>query len=88
MTEVPQTGQNLHDIATVLLEAFNDHRLELFDEPDLRRDLSRLRVEERQYRFRLTSPRDEYGHGDMASAFSLARLAASELAGKQRKPVQ
>jgi len=84
MVEISQTGANLQKIATVLIEAFNDHRLELFDDPDLRRDITRLRVEERQYGFRLTSPRDELGHGDMASAFSLAMLAASELAGKRQ----
>ena len=83
MTEIAQTGQNLQRMATVLLEAFNDHRLELYPEGDLHRDLTRLRVEERAYGFRLVSPHDEFGHGDTASAFSLAMLAASELAGKK-----
>jgi hypothetical protein len=83
MTEVTQTPANLQKIATVLIEAFNDHRVELYDDPDLRRDLTRLRIEERQYGFRLTSPRDEHGHGDLSTAFGLAMLAASELAGKR-----
>lgn len=80
MVEVPPTSTNLQRQATALLESFNDHRLELFVDPDLQRDLQRLRVEERSYGFRLTSPRDEHGHGDMGSAFTLALLAASELA--------
>jgi phage terminase large subunit-like protein len=84
MVEVPQTGQTLQRMATVLLEAFNDHRLELYDDAELGRDLSRLRVEERQYGFRLTSPHDEYGHGDLGTAFTLAMLAASELASKRQ----
>jgi len=84
MIEVPPSGQNLQRMATVLLEAFNDLRLELYPESNLHRDLTRLRVEERSYGFRLVSPRDEHGHGDMASAFQLALLGASELASKTR----
>lgn len=83
MTEVTPTGKNLQAIATAVIEAFNDRRIELYEDPDLHRDLTRLRVEERQYGFRLTSPRDEYGHGDLGTAFSLAMLAASELAGRR-----
>jgi len=82
MVEITPTGKNLQAIATATLEAFADRRLELFEDPDLRRDLSRLRVEERQYGFRLVSPRDEFGHGDLGNAFSLALLAASDLAAE------
>lgn len=81
--EIAPTGQNLQKQATSLLEAFNDRRIRLFDDPDLRRDLPRLRVEERSYGFRLTSPHDEFGHGDMASALQLALLAAVEVAGRR-----
>lgn len=83
MIEVPPTGQNLQRQATVLIEAFNDRRIALYPEPDLKRDLLRLRIEERSYGFRLVSPRDQHGHADAASAFCLALLAASDLAGKQ-----
>lgn len=82
IVEVPQTGGTLQAMASTLIEAFNDRRVELFEDADLRRDLLRFRIEERSYGFRLTSPQDEYGHGDMGTAFSLAMLAASELAGK------
>lgn len=81
IVEVPQTGQALQKMATVVIEAFSDRRVELFDCDDLRRDLKRLRVEERStFGFRLVSPRDARGHSDLVSALSLAMLAASELA--------
>jgi len=83
VVEVTPTGKNLQAIATAVIEGFNDRRLELYEDPDLRRDLTRLRVEERTYGFRLTSPHDEHGHGDMATAFGLAMLAATELAAKR-----
>ena len=37
----------------------------------------RMRVVEKSYGFRLESPRDEHGHGDLGTAFSLALLAAT-----------
>jgi hypothetical protein len=84
VVEVPPTGANLQRIATAVLEGFNDRRVQLYADPDLRRDLTRLRVEERSYGFRLTSPRDELGHGDLGTAFSLAMLAATELATRPK----
>lgn len=84
MTEVPQTGTALQRMATVLIEAFNDHRCELFEHPDLRRDLIRFRIEERSYGFRLVSPKDQHGHGDVGSAFTLALVSGMELANKRR----
>jgi hypothetical protein len=84
MREVVQSGQNLQRIASIVIEAFADRRLELFDDPDLRRDCQRFRIEERPYGFRLTSPRDGQGHGDLGASFCLAMLGASELAGKRQ----
>ena len=52
--------------------------------PPLRRDLLKLRCEEKSYGVRLTSPRDGEGHGDSFSALSLALLVGHELAGKVR----
>ena len=83
MTEVVSTASNLQRLATSLLEAFNDKRVQLYEDADLRRDLSRLRIEERHYGFRLTAPRDATGHGDLGQAFIYAMLAASELAAKR-----
>lgn len=83
MVEVPPTGANLQRIATATIEAFNDGRVSLYENADLRRDLTRLRVEERPYGFRLVSPHDELGHGDLGTAFTLALLAASELSARK-----
>lgn len=83
MQEVPPTGSNLQSIAARTIESFSDRRLELHDCPNLKRDLLKLRVEERSYGYRLVSPRDETGHGDTASAFGLALLAAHEQADKR-----
>ncbi len=67
--------------ATLTIECFNDRRVQLYDCEPLRRDLHKLRVEEKSYGVRLTSPRDGEGHGDTFSAFALALLLAHELAG-------
>jgi phage FluMu gp28-like protein len=82
---VPPTGQNLRDIASLTIESFTDHRVQLFACEPLLRDLKRLRVEERSSgtSWRLTSPRDGDGHGDSFSAFSIALLVASALSGEE-----
>lgn len=87
MVETTPTPKNLQAMATVLIEAFNDHRIELFPLPELHRDLRRLRVEEKSYGFRLTAPRDATGHGDLGTAFTLALLAASDVASKRKVTV-
>ena len=84
MKEIPPTGVNLRDQATLLIESFTDRRLQLYPYEPLRRDLLKLRVEEKSYGVRLTSPRDGDGHGDSFSAFSLALLIGHERAGKKR----
>lgn len=84
MREIPPTGANLRDQATLIIEAFADRRLQLCPCEPLRRDLLKLRVEEKSYGCRLTSPRDGDGHGDTFSAFALSLLLAHELAGKKK----
>lgn len=84
MREVQPTAANLREQAGLTIEHFQDHKLELFDCEPLRCDLLKLRVEEKSYGIRLTSPRDGDGHGDTFSAFSLALLAGHELSGKKR----
>ena len=84
MEELTQSGNNLQAIASATIEAFNDRRLDLYEDDDLRRDLYRLRIEERSYGFRLVSPRDSSGHGDVASAFTFALKKCTELAGKRK----
>ncbi len=80
MRDIPPLAANLRQQATLTIEYFNDRRLELYDCEPLRRDLNKLRVEEKSYGVRLTSPRDGEGHGDSFSAFALALLMASEVA--------
>lgn len=87
MREVPPVPQNLRAQASLTIESFQDHRFQFYECEPLRRDLSRLRVEEKNYGFRLVSPRDGEGHGDTASAFCLALLIAHELAGKKKVKV-
>ncbi|RMF21842.1 MAG: hypothetical protein D6760_08625 [Deltaproteobacteria bacterium] len=84
MRETPFSGVNLQRMATAMLEAFSDRRIELYRDDDLLRDLRRLRVVERHYGWRLASPRDGDGHGDLATAFALALLAADEARPKRR----
>jgi phage terminase large subunit-like protein len=85
MQDVPFTQSKLQQMATAVLEAFNDRRLELYDDGDLKRDLSRMRVEERPSGFRMSFPRDNLGHGDLGQAFLLALFAASDLAAQPRQ---
>ncbi len=81
MQSVHPSATNLQAIAARTIESFVDRRLDLYECPNLKRDLFRLRVEERSYGYRLVSPRDSEGHGDTASAFGFALLAAHEQAG-------
>lgn len=66
-----------------MIESFADHRFQLYPCEPLHRDLLKLRVEEKSYGFRLSSPRDSDGHGDTFSAFALALVLAHEHAGKR-----
>jgi len=84
---VPPTAPNLRAQATLVIESFQDCRCQLFPYEPLRRDLLKLRVEEKSYGCRLVSPHDGEGHGDSFSAFSLALLLAHELAGKKASRV-
>lgn len=83
MREMPPTSADLREQATLVIESFDDHRFQFYDCEPLRRDLHKLRVEEKSYGMRLTSPRDGDGHGDTFSAFALALLIGHELAGKR-----
>ena len=83
MREIQPSATNLRDQASLTIEYFGDHRLEFFPCEPLRRDLLKLRVEEKSYGIRLTSPRDETGHGDSFSAFALALLIGHELSAKR-----
>lgn len=75
--------KNLRAICSEMLEAFNERRLKLFKNDRLLSDLRALRIEEKSYGMRLTSPRGPNGHGDAATALGLALLAAKRRGGGQ-----
>jgi hypothetical protein len=85
LREVTPTASNLRAQASLVIECFTDRRLQLYPQEQLRRDLLKLRVEEKSYGIRLVSPRDATGHGDTFSAFALALLIAHDFAG--RRPI-
>ncbi|HQU46090.1 MAG TPA: terminase large subunit [Pirellulales bacterium] len=76
---VDPTSTNMRGMAAVTLEAFNQQLLSLYPQEQLLADLRALRVTEKSYGIRLTSPRGPSGHGDSATALSLALLAAKRL---------
>lgn len=82
--EIAPTAANLREQATLVIECFNDRRLQFFPCEPLRRDLHKLRVVEKGTSFRMESPRDADGHGDNYSAFANALVITHELAGQCR----
>jgi hypothetical protein len=71
-------------MATATLEAFTDHRIELWDDPVLTADLHRLRIVERPSGWCLDAPRTSAGHADAAVGLSWLcwpRRAAMSLPG-------
>lgn len=66
------TPKNLDLMATKLLEVFRNKTISLYPDPDLIRDLQRLRIIERQTGYRLSPIKDSYGHGDRAMALATA----------------
>ncbi|WP_168564991.1 hypothetical protein [Crateriforma spongiae] len=83
---VVPSGANLRDMASRLIEAFTDRRVTLYEDRVLRHELVHLRIEERSFGFRLVSPRDETGHGDLASAFVNALYVGFDIAGRKARP--
>lgn len=86
---VDQTGPNLKAICTEMLSAFSDRQIDLYRGGQLLADLRNLRVEERSFGCRLTSPRGSGGHGDRASALGIGLLAArrgSRMAARINRP--
>lgn len=75
---VPATGGNLQAMATSMLDVFSSRMIDLFPHERLLSDLRNLRIQERSYGVRLTSPRGPNGHGDAATALALAIHASRE----------
>ncbi|MBL8830295.1 MAG: hypothetical protein JNM18_25180 [Planctomycetaceae bacterium] len=84
---VPFTGPNCVAMASAVLENFAERRIDLYAHAQLVADLRALRVTEKSYGCRLTSPRGPDGHGDTATALALALLAARRFAGNVARHV-
>lgn len=76
IAECPQTGRQLVAQCQLLLELINSGSLTGYRFAALEHDLKCLKVETRSYGMRLVSSRDEHGHGDTASALTIALMAA------------
>lgn len=77
-------SSNLKSMASAVCEAFTERNIDLFPHDKLLSDLSRLRVEEKSYGVRLTSPRGPDGHGDCATAFAIAMHLQRKYIGEFR----
>ncbi|HEX5446525.1 MAG TPA: terminase large subunit [Pirellulales bacterium] len=77
---VPFSGGNLQAMATSVLDVFGARQIDLYPHEQLLADLRALRVEEKSYGLRLTSPRGPTGHGDCATALALAIHASRSFA--------
>ncbi len=66
------TGNNLKSMCSATLEAFSEGLIEIYDQKQLVFDLRNLQVVEKSYGVRLVSPRGPNGHGDAATALSIA----------------
>lgn len=80
MVEVPFIGKHLNIMATCLIESFSTHNVELFNHPQLIKDLNRLQIEEKPYGYKLAATRDDTGHADTATAFTIALPFANKKA--------
>ena len=75
----PFTAPTHDAMARHLLAVFTDRIVELYDHPHLIRELQQMRVKEKTSgRLQIDHPRTSQGHGDHATAFTLALLAAKD----------
>lgn len=73
-----QTGKNLVEQCSLLIEQFNSQNIDIPHYPPLRKDLDGLTIEERSYGFRLVSDKGPNGHGDTASALAIGIAAVKD----------
>jgi hypothetical protein len=76
MSETKMGAEDLNLITRSLLDAFSNRRIALYYDPDLERDLYRIRVKETLRGFKLDAVRDDSGHADRAVALALCLPAA------------
>ncbi len=79
MFKFPFTPKNCDAMATSLLDAFSNRRIDMWRDSALVRDLGKLSIVERQKGFKLEATRDEYGHCDRATALAMLLPWAKEI---------
>lgn len=72
------TGPLLQSMCSVTLQSFREGKIQLYDHPDLIRDLRNLKVLERSYGIRLDVQRTKDGHGDASTALALSMNLARD----------
>ncbi len=82
MVEVPFVGSSLNLMASSVVTAFRQKRIDLYNDPQLIRDLGRLNISPRSFGFKLEAARNSSGHADTAIALAIALPYASELASR------
>jgi len=83
--EAPFTPKNLDLMASALLQAFREGRIDLYHDAALVDDLQRLCIEEKSFGYKLTASHDpEKGHCDRAFALAIALPTALEFAMSYR----
>lgn len=83
MTEMTfSSATNLSSMASSMLQAFRDRKVDLYNDPELLSDLSRLNIMDRgSFGLKLEAPSDkELGHCDRAMAMAIAMPAALKVA--------
>jgi hypothetical protein len=72
MNPVPFSGPNCNIMARDLLSAFRGGQIEMYKNPQLINDLSRLTIAERSFGYKLEAASDDEGHADRAVALAIA----------------
>jgi phage terminase large subunit-like protein len=78
--EFPFTGSNCNLMAESLLDVFKSKIVDLYDDPELTRDLRRINIVSRAWGYKLEPPVDGRGHGDTAMAMAICLPFAMTMA--------
>ena len=83
MEPMPFVGKNLNEMAEKLVQVFRGRIVDLYDHPDLLRDLRRLQIVEKAWGLKLESAKTEDGHADLGIAFAIALPEAMRMGHKR-----
>jgi len=78
--EMPFSASNCNLMAETLLDIFKSKIVDLYEDPDLIRDLRRVNIVSRAWGYKLEPPVDGRGHGDTALAFAICAPFAVTMA--------